>query len=72
MSKEPIRDQGGKLVCVEVTRPETHPGLFCMWKIKNFSAADEMDGAEEGESIVLTLRLLTDEQFTDLGDFDGW
>lgn len=57
---------------VEVTRPETHPGLSCCWPLAGFSAADEMDGAEEGESIVLTLRMMTYEEFTDLGDFEGW
>lgn len=43
-----------------------------MWRINDFSASDEMDGAEEGEQIVLTLKILTDQEFEDLGDFEGW
>lgn len=66
----PYSDQ--RSAYVEVTRPDTHLGLSCYWPINGFSAADEMDGAEEGESIVLTLRLMTQQEFYDLGDFEGW
>jgi hypothetical protein len=57
---------------VEVTRPDTHAGLSCFWPLVGFSVIDEMDSAEEGDSIVLTLRMMTEKEFEDLGDFEGW
>lgn len=62
----------GKLVCIQVTRPDTHAGMFCVWKASEFSAVDEFDGAEEDEQVVLTLKFMTDEEFVALGDFEGW
>lgn len=67
-----ILDRNGKIACVEVTRPDTHAGLFCIYRLAGFSAADELDGEEEGGSIVLTLRLMTPEELEALPDFDGW
>lgn len=57
---------------VQVERRDTHPGLSCYWPIAAFSATDELDGAEEGEEITLTFRMMTAQEFEDLGDFDGW
>ena len=65
-------DSENKIPYIEVTRPDTHAGLYCLWPLANFSAADEMDGAEEGESITLTLRFLTPQEVKDLPDFEGW
>ena len=66
------RTRDGKLCCVEVTRPDTHPGTFCVWKFNDFDLAAEMDGSEVGDRITLKYVELTDEEFDDLGDFDGW
>lgn len=57
---------------IEVTRPETHGGNRCVWHYDDFDWKDEMDGSEVGDSITLTLRKMTDEEFADLGDFEGW
>lgn len=67
-----VRTADGKLSCVEVRRDDTHPGTFCVWKMAEFDIRAEMDGMEVGESIQLTYLELTDEEFDDLGDFDGW
>jgi hypothetical protein len=67
--------------CLMVTRPDTHAGLYCVYRLTAhpdnlgpsvFDASDEFDGAEEGEEIVLTLALMTEEELAGLGDFDGW
>jgi len=68
----PYRTREGKLCCVEVRRPDTHPGMCCTWKFDDFDLRAEMDGSEVGEEIVLKYVELTDQQFDDLGDFDGW
>ena len=67
-----IKNRDGKIACVEVTRPETHGGLYCIWPLSGFSAADELDGAEDGESIVVTLKMMTQEEFDGLSPFEGW
>lgn len=67
-----VRTKDGKLCCVEVRRPDTHGGMACTWKIKDFDIQAEMDGCEVGEEIVLRYVELTDAEFTALGDFDGW
>lgn len=61
-----------KIACVEITRPDTHPGLSCIYRLSHFSAADEMDGSEEGDSVTLTLRMMTEQEIIDLPDFEGW
>lgn len=61
-----------KIPCVETRRPDTHPGMCCTWKLKDFDISAEFDGAEVGEKIELTYVELTQEEFDDLGDFDGW
>lgn len=61
-----------KIPCVKVTRPDTHVGLYCLYRLSGFSAADELDGAEDGESIVLTYCEMTPEELEALPDFGGW
>lgn len=72
LSDNHARTKDGKLCCVEVRRPDTHGGLCCTWKMKDFDIQAEMDGPEVGEEIVLRYVELTDAEFTALGDFDGW
>ena len=72
ISGNQIRTRDGKLCCVEVRRPDTHGGMACTWKMKDFDIQAEMDGCEVGEEIVLRYVELTDAEFTALGDFDGW
>ncbi len=67
-----IKNMDGRIACVEVTRPETHAGMYCIYRLASFSAADELDGEEEGGRIVLTLRLMTEEEINELPDFEGW
>jgi hypothetical protein len=67
-----IRTKDGKLCCVEVRPPDSHPGMCCTWKMSDFDISAEMDGCEVGEEIQLRYVELTDEEFTALGDFDGW
>jgi len=61
-----------KKLFINVTRPDTHPGMTCTYHYDAFSAKDELDGAEVGESITLTLAEMTEEEYSALGDFDGW
>lgn len=67
-----IRTRDGKLSCIEVRRPDVHPGLCCTWKFSDFDLSAEMDGSEVGDSMTLTYVELTDEEFEALGEFDGW
>jgi hypothetical protein len=57
---------------VTVTRPDVSPGMSCVWALKAFSAADELDGAEAGESIVLTIGFMSEKELRELPDFEGW
>lgn len=66
------RTREGKLCCVEVRRPSTHGGMCCTWKMNDFDIRAEMDGSEVGEEIVIRYVELTDDEFSALGDFDGW
>jgi hypothetical protein len=50
-----------KKLFINVTRPDTHPGMTCTYHYDTFSAQDELDGAEVGESITLTLAEMTEE-----------
>lgn len=62
-----------KIRCVAVTRPETHgPHLHCVYRLSGFDAAAEFDGADEGESITLTLKMMTEDEIDALPDFNGW
>lgn len=69
---EEIVSDGAKELYVEVTRPETHGSTRCVWPWKYFDAKDELDGDDDGDSITLTLRRMTKQEFEDLGEFDGW
>ncbi len=77
----PKRDP--RVACVEVSRPDSHPGLTCIYTLEPenpalginaspFDASSELDGAEDGDSIVLTLRMMSVEDLQNLGDFEGW
>lgn len=58
---------------VKVTRPESHGITFgCIYPIASFSASDEFDGAEIGDTIKLTLVEMSKEEVEKLGDFTGW
>jgi len=78
MPEPPIEDE--TYACVEVTRPDTHAGLTCIYLLEPceganaslFDASAEFDGAEVGESIVLTLARYTASELRGLEDFDGW
>ena len=71
MADIPTKD--GKIACVSVTRPETHgSGYKCISRLGSFDLGCEFDGAEEGESITITLKFLTEEEIRALPDFDGW
>ncbi len=62
-----------KIPCVKVARPESHgPKLWCAYPLAAFSASDEFDGAEDGESITLTYCEMTQEALDALPEFDGW
>jgi len=62
-----------KVKCVRVTRPDSHGAkYFCIYRLASFSAADEFDGAENGEQIVLELCEMTEAALKELPDFEGW
>lgn len=61
-----------KIPCIELRRPDTHPGMCCTWKMTDFDIHAEFDGAEVGDTAELTYVELTQEEFDALGDFDGW
>jgi hypothetical protein len=62
-----------QIPCVKVTRPDTHgPQFGCVYRLKEFSAADEFDGAEEGESVTLTLIFMVEDDVKNLPEFEGW
>lgn len=67
MSNEP------KTACVKATRPDTHgPQFGCIYRLSEFSAKDEFDGAEDGESVLLTLTHMTEDEINNLPEFEGW
>jgi len=61
-----------RVAVVTVTRPDVAQGMSCVYALNAFSAADELDGAEDGESIVLTLGFMSEKELRDLPDFEGW
>jgi hypothetical protein len=65
-------EQTDRISCVVVTRPESHGKLYCLYRIADFSAADEFDGCEEGDSIVLTFKTMTKAELDVLPEFEGW
>lgn len=53
----------------------THPGSggdFCVFKDWNHLRDAEFDGAEVGDKITIELIEMTDAEFEELGDFEGW
>lgn len=66
-----MRDRS-KIPCIEVKRPDTHGNQWCISRLRGFSVEDEFDGAEDGESIVMTLKLMTEAELDALPDFQGW
>ena len=65
-------DTAPTIKCLKVSRPDTHGGNFCMWKWNDFDVGAEFDGADIGETITLELCEMTEQEFEDLGEFDGW
>jgi hypothetical protein len=61
-----------KIACVVITRPDSHGGQSCIMPVAAFSAEDEFDGADDGDSVVLTLRTMTRQELDDLPEFEGW
>lgn len=61
-----------KVPVVIVTRPATHGAQKCICALSAFSASDEFDGADDGESITLTLGHMTKLELAKLPDFEGW
>lgn len=62
----------GKIRCLKVTRPDTHGDQFNCIVQMNHSLADEFDGAEPGERVCFELCEMTEQEFKDLADFEGW
>lgn len=60
-----------KVPCVKVTRPDIGD-MWCLYRLAQFSAADELDGAEIGEKVVMELCEMTDEEINALPEFEGW
>jgi hypothetical protein len=62
-----------KIPCVIVTRPDT-PGNSCTYKWASASAIidNELDDSEDGDSILLTFKMLEDEEVDALPYFEGW
>lgn len=68
--------QGGpekKVLCVEVTRPDSKGRSDkCIWRYDKFTVDLEFDGAEVGDSITLTLAEMTEAELEELPEFEGW
>ena len=55
-----------------VTRLDYAPGNSCTYRDGATLIDAEFDGAEEGDSIVITLKRMTEDQLEKLPDFEGW
>jgi hypothetical protein len=55
----------------KVTHPDSG-GDFCVFKDWGSLRDAELDCAEEGDKIIVELVFMTDKEFDDLGDFEGW
>jgi hypothetical protein len=55
-----------------VTRPEYGRGTSCTYRDGATLIDAELSDAEEGDSIVVTLRRMTEEQLDNLPEFEGW
>ena len=60
-----------KIICYKVERPD-YPGTFCMFKDSGSLLDAELDPGEVGDSIVVTIVKMTEDEFEDLGEFEGW
>ena len=55
----------------KVSRPDTNPGQWVIYGC--FSEVEaEFDGAEEGDSIVVAVEEMSQQDFESLPDFQGW
>ncbi len=66
----PSPSEQRKLPFLRVERPEC--GGFCIYPLRAFDAADEFDGAEAGEQIILEYVEMTQLEFDALPEFTGW
>ena len=54
-----------------VTRPDFGK-KFCIYRTWEDVKEGEFDGAEEGETIHVTMKMMTPEELEELPDFEGW
>jgi hypothetical protein len=67
------RSETLKTPYLKVTRPASHGEHYGCWMpLKAFSAADEFDGAEPGEKVVLELCEFTQAEIDAMPEFAGW
>jgi hypothetical protein len=59
---------GDKKVMYKMTRDR---GDFCVWKHVE-GIASELDRSEVGDIVQIEIVSMTDEEFDDLGEFEGW
>lgn len=57
---------------IKIERPETHGNQWCICRLNGFNLADEFDGAEIGEQILITYGEMEEEELNALPDFAGW
>lgn len=57
---------------LKVSRPDSHGSQFCVWPWGTDVIENEMDGMEIGDTITVELVEMTEEEFRDLGEFEGW
>jgi hypothetical protein len=62
-----------KKLMYKVTHPDKEGRSdFCVFKDWDHLRDEEFDGAEIGDKITVELVEMTDEEFNDLGEFEGW
>jgi len=54
-----------------VTRPE-FGNKFCVYRTWEDVKDGEFDGAEDGETIYVTMKMMTPEELDALPDLEGW
>jgi hypothetical protein len=54
-----------------VTRPDFGK-QFCVYRTWEDVKDGEFDGAEDGETIYVTMKMMTPEELDALPDFEGW
>lgn len=60
-----------KIQVYKVTRPDC-PGNSCTYKDGDTLIDGEFDGADVGDSIMVTLVEMTEDEFENLDEFEGW